>query len=191
MRMKVASTDEDYDDVSPFFDADENKTYEDKISSTFLKVDWRYPRPGIVYPLYERSQFRVGWNAVRILRETDGPDKSSADQKDRTNLSVLFFCLEWVWYLLPTPLVFLYKKVVLQPLQPLIRWLHKVNIKNYAKLKLSASKKERAKRIGGASVGVVEEKEHTLAMILDAYHGSTGALELIKDCFACIKVLCL
>ena len=37
-----------------------------------LKVDWRFPRPGILYPLYARNRFLVGWNAVRIMRETEG-----------------------------------------------------------------------------------------------------------------------
>ena len=180
---------EEQEDVSPFFDADENKTYQDKIPPAMLKVDWRFPRPGVLYPLYTRSKFLVGWNAVRILREDDSTDPKVVMQLRRTTLSVFCFCMSWLWYLVPTPLVFLYNKLVQEPLQPLLRRIHRYAIKKYAGLKLGAIQKQRKKTAG--QLEGLEEDRSWLSFILQAYHGNVGPLTLLKDSVECIKILLL
>lgn len=174
-------------DVNPFFDADENKTYQDKIPSTMLKVDWRFPRPGIAYPLFDRTRLLVGWNAVRIMRQNDSLDPEVLQKYERTSLSTFCYCLSWLWYLIPSPLVFLYNKTVLKILTPLARQLHKQSFKMYAKLRLAAIDKKKRKR--GISSEVASEDAHWLSSILEVYHGGKGPLTFIKDCFSYLMIL--
>lgn len=173
------------DDVNPFYDADENKTYEDKVSPAMLKVDWRFPRPGILYPLYARNRFLVGWNAVRIMRETEGTDEAKLRKYERTALSTLSYCFSRLWYLLPTPLVFLFTKVVVAPAQPLVRKLHRAVVLAYARLRLTAASRARAKGSRGRSEPA--ETSGDIAFVLEAYHGSVGPLEVLVDAVKCLK----
>ena len=154
-------------DVSPFFDADENKTYEDKVSPAMLKVDWRFPRPGLAYPLYTRSKFLVGWNAVKIMRETESMDEATVGRLKRTSLSVLSYCFSWVWYLIPTPLVFLVRNAF-APALPILRLCHKAIVLQYAKVKFG-----RAKRAGA--------EEGAISSVLAAYHGSLSYFHMLKE----------
>jgi len=171
-------------DVNPFFDADENKTYQDKIPSTMLKVDWRFPRPGIVYPLFERTRLLVGWNAVRILRQNDSLDPKVLRKYERTHVSTFCYCLSWLWYLIPSPLVFLYDKTALRIARPVVRQLHKQAFKLYAKLRLAALEKKKRKH-GGVS----PEDARWLSSIIEVYHGGKGALSFSRDCFMYLVVL--
>ena len=97
--------------------------------------------------------------------------------------------MSWLWYLVPTPLVFLYNKLVQEPLQPLLRRIHRYAIKKYAGLKLGAIQKQRKKTAG--QVEGLEEDRSWLSFILQAYHGNVGPLTLLKDSVECIKILLL
>ncbi|QDZ18222.1 hypothetical protein HOP50_01g07240 [Chloropicon primus] len=161
-------------DVNPFFDADENKTYKDKLSTLMLQVDWRFPRPGVLYPLYTRSKFLVGWNAVKIMRETESLDEAKLEQLKRTRRSVAWYGIQYLWYLVPTPLVYLYKKLVLGPILPLIRLIHKQVVRTYARIALKRAKPGDGNKWVASAMGL--------------YHGRVGWFEayvrllLNKDC---------
>eukprot|EP00216_Chloropicon_sp_CCMP2111_P003232 CAMPEP_0198242026 /NCGR_PEP_ID=MMETSP1446-20131203/9008_1 /TAXON_ID=1461542 ORGANISM="Unidentified sp, Strain CCMP2111" /NCGR_SAMPLE_ID=MMETSP1446 /ASSEMBLY_ACC=CAM_ASM_001112 /LENGTH=177 /DNA_ID=CAMNT_0043925145 /DNA_START=113 /DNA_END=643 /DNA_ORIENTATION=- len=136
-----------FDEVDPEeIKSDDDISYTDKLHPMMLKIDWRFPRPGLFYPVYSRTKFKMSWNAVKCFREQEANYyDSEADEVavygiPPTFLSLLSYAFMWLWFAIPTPVAFVVNQLVIRPITPVIYHLHKQVVLATARLGAVANK---------------------------------------------------
>lgn len=157
--------------------SEEGVTYKEKIAAAQLKIDWRFPRPGLLYPWHTRNHFLLGWNAVRVLRERESADPAITQATRRTGLSVASYCMLWLWYLVPTPFAFAINAVLVETVRPLLHRAHKQAVLLDARLKAAA-----ARRSG-------DDGLFSTATVLAAYHGNANPFDHARQSIRAIIAL--
>ncbi len=157
--------------------SEQGVTYKEKIAAAELKIDWRFPRPGLLYPWHTRNHFLLGWNAVRVLRERESADPAITQATRRTGLSVASYCMLWLWYLVPTPFAFAINAVLVETVRPLLHRAHKQAVLLDARLKAAA-----ARRSG-------DDGLFSTATVLAAYHGNANPFDHARQSIRAIIAL--
>ena len=143
----------------------------DHLPAHLRSINWRYPRPELLYPTFQRNTLDAGrqfdgvWADFRELYDF-------GVKRDRVRppgpLSVASYCLLAAWYqLVPFPVAFLLNKVVL-PIRCVTQALHKQLVLACARLDLWASR-----TCGDPALW-------SLQRTMQSYHGSLSLAERMR-----------
>ncbi len=144
----------------------------DHLPAHLRAINWRYPRPELLYPTFQRNTLDAGrqfdgiWTDFRELYDF-------GMERDRVRppgpLSVASYCLLAAWYqLVPFPVAFLLNKTVLLPIRWVTQALHKQLVLACARLDLWAAR-------------VCDEPSlWSLRRTIQSYHGSLSMAERLQ-----------